>query len=175
MNNTYEKYMQHRKDELYHYNPNHDPRNGQFASGKATGISKLYFDRSDNQLKGLRPNYKKAARLRRTGAKIGRFGAHDVVRDVEYRASQYGSEAAEVAKKIMKDPHNRNNDIFMKDVEDLQRMAKRYKKLARVLEKKMKDYPGSSDKPKINNMDFDVWVRKNDKRVAEVLDKYYWG
>lgn len=32
--NSHKRYIQYRKDELYHHNYNHDPRNGQFTSGK---------------------------------------------------------------------------------------------------------------------------------------------
>ena len=32
--NTYQRYMQYRKDELYHYNKNHDPKDGRFTSSR---------------------------------------------------------------------------------------------------------------------------------------------
>ena len=37
--NTYQRYMQYRKDELYHYNQNHDPKDGKFTFAK--GVRRL--------------------------------------------------------------------------------------------------------------------------------------
>ena len=39
--NTHQRYMRYRKDELYHYNHNHDPKDGKFTSGPKGIVSKV--------------------------------------------------------------------------------------------------------------------------------------
>ena len=39
--NTHQRYMQYRKNELYHYNENHDPKDGKFTSGPKGVVSKV--------------------------------------------------------------------------------------------------------------------------------------
>jgi len=39
--NTHQRYIRYRKDELYHYNHNHDPKDGKFTSGPKGIVSKV--------------------------------------------------------------------------------------------------------------------------------------
>ena len=81
---AHQRYMQYRKDELYHFNPNHDPKDGKFTSGPKGIISSVKsalrkFDGQDYLDKIRTARADEAAERKRLKEKYG-DGTNDAAR-----------------------------------------------------------------------------------------------
>lgn len=163
--NAHQRYMQHRKDELYHFNPNHDPRNGQFTSGK--GISGVI-----KNIKQKFQGHKDAHQLHEEARKLVERDDYYDNPDFEKQVAKHLREANEINSKRNRNGPPENRTDARMEGKHLLVASKRMFTSAAEHAKEMLSDPQNITSEQIDQYNKDRKLAENTKREAEALLKY---